>query len=169
MNTNLPLTPPSGSPQSASGAPPAIQPSTSCVGNLIKTVVFSIAAVIVCALAWGIVAYFTNKIFFWGAILIGVVVSLAAMSGFPRVNFGVAALMLIPSVALTLVAILLGDFIFYTLSAMRELQMGLLPAIQGIAEVFVELESGKEGVASMVFGGIGALVGFYNAARGGGR
>jgi hypothetical protein len=162
MNANQPVV---SQPASAITSEP--KPSSSCLGGLIKSFIISVIVVVVCAAAWGAVAYFTGKIYVWGAILIGVVVSMAAMSGFTKVNIGVALLMFIPSVALTLAAILLGDYIFYTLSAMREFGVDLSTALQGVAELFIELETSQDGKTSMLLGGIGALVGFYYAVRSG--
>lgn len=142
----------------------AEQKSDSCLVNLIKTTAFTVGVVVVCAIAWGTVAYFTNTIYFWGAIIVGLLVSAATMSGFRHVNIGIAILMLLPCLALTLLAVALGDFIYYTLVAAKELDFGLVSAVGKVAKVFIELEIG-EGKASMVFGGIGALIGFFNAVR----
>lgn len=144
----------------------AQEPPESCLGNLIKTIVFSAAAVVVCAAAWGLVAYFTNTIYFWGAIVIGLIVSVAALSGFRHVNIGIAILMLVPCLALTLLSIALGDFLYYTLIGVKEAQLDLLTSAREVAQIFIEYEiSSKDGRASMVFGGIGALLGFFNAVR----
>ena len=142
--------------------PPA--PESFGVG-LLKSLLFSLIVVILCAIAWGVVAYFTNTIYFWAAIIIGLLVSLAATSGFRRINFGIAALMFIPCLAFALLSVILGDFIFYTLSVAKEFQLDWIQAAQAVAEGFVEVETSTEGLQSMAFGGIGALVGFIAAVR----
>ena len=61
------------------------QKPESWLTNLVKTFVFSVVVVLVCAVVWGLVGYFTNTVYFWAAIVIGLLVSLAAMStGSPR-------------------------------------------------------------------------------------
>jgi hypothetical protein len=138
----------------------------SCLTNLVKTFVFSAVVVLVCAVAWGLVAYFTNTVYFWAAIVIGLLVSLAAMSGFKRVNIGIAILMFIPCLALTLLSIALGDFLYYTLLGVKEAQLDWLTSMSKVAQTFIDYEiSSKDGRASLLLGGIGALVGFFYAVR----
>ncbi|MFZ6027234.1 MAG: hypothetical protein ACOYYS_05920 [Chloroflexota bacterium] len=141
--------------------------SQSCLAGLIKSIIFSAIAVVVCAAAWGLVAYFTNTIYVWAAIVIGLLVSIAALSGFKRMNIGIALLMLVPCIALTLLSIAMGDFLYYTLMGIKEAQLDWLTSVREVAEVFIEYEiTSEDGRASLLFGGIGALVGFFNAARG---
>jgi len=142
------------------------QKPESWLTNLVKTFVFSVVVVLVCAVVWGLVGYFTNTIYFWAAIVIGLLVSLAAMSGFKRVNLGIAVLMLIPCLALTLLSIALGDFLYYTLMGVKAAQLDLLTSIGQVARTFIDYEiSSKDGRASLLLGGIGALVGFFYTVR----
>lgn len=144
----------------------ADQKPESCLTNLVKTFVFSVAVVLVCAVAWGLVGYFTNTVYFWAAIVIGLLVSLAAISGFKRVNIGIAVLMLIPCLALTLLSIALGDFLYYTLLGVKEAQLDWLTSMGQVAQIFIDYEiSSKDGRTSLLLGGIGALVGFFYAMR----
>jgi hypothetical protein len=142
------------------------QKPESWLTNLVKTFLFSVVVVLVCAVAWGLVGYFTNTIYFWAAIVIGLLVSLAAMSGFKRVNIGIAILMFIPCLVLTLLSIVLGDFLYYTLLGVKEAQLDWLTSMGQVAQAFIDYEiSSKDGRASLLFGGIGALVGFFYAVR----
>lgn len=113
-------------------------------------------------LAWGLVAYAINYIFLYGAILIGYIVAVGVLKGTGKVTrFGQ---LIIP--VLTIVSVLFGDAIFYTLIIMKSehirFSSGLLNAV--ITHLW-ELETKDSGVLSLLFALVGAGYALYSARK----
>jgi hypothetical protein len=87
--------------------------------SLIISGALAIGVTLLCAVVWGVLAYFTNSIFLYAAIGIGLVISWALTAGFRTVTTPVRVLMFLPAIVLTLVSVSLGDLIFCTCLAFR--------------------------------------------------
>lgn len=133
--------------------------------SLIISGTLAVGATLLCAVAWGVLAYFTHSIFLYAAIGIGLVIALATTAGFRTITTPIRVLMFLPAIALTLVSVSLGDLIFYTLDAMREFNVSLGEAALVILENAVEILSDPEEVKTYIFGGLGALLGVFSGMR----
>ncbi|MEO6119907.1 MAG: hypothetical protein ABIP12_04390 [Terriglobales bacterium] len=127
--------------------------------NLFLGIFYGGVAAVVGALAWGGVAYGINKIFLFGAILIGLLVAWAVIKGMGRLNF-------IGHVAiggLTVLSVLMGDVLFYTLSVMKEQNVAFSGELVGqIVANFWAIETDSQGgILSLVFGLAGAGYAIY--------
>jgi hypothetical protein len=130
--------------------------------NYPNGLILGAAAAALGGLAWGLVAYGINRIFLWGAILIGYLIATAVIKGTGKVTrFGQIMIPL-----LTLASVLFGDSIFYTLIVMKERHMAfsgkLLTAI--ITHLW-EIESKDNGVLSLLFALVGAGYALYAARK----
>src|ERR1700688_4587771 len=84
--------------------------------NYPNGLVLGIGAAALGGIAWGLVAYGINRIFLYGAILIGYFVAAAVLKGTGKVTrFGQVAIPI-----LTVTSVLFGDAIFYTLIVMKD-------------------------------------------------
>lgn len=133
--------------------------------SLIISGALALGITLVCAVVWGVLAYFTNSIFLYAAIGIGLAISWASTAGFRTITTPVRVLMFLPAIVLTLVSVSLGDLIFYTLDAMREFRVGLGDAAFVVMEHAVEILSDPEEVKTYIFGGLGALLGVFSGMR----
>jgi len=123
--------------------------------------------VLVSGLLWGAIAYVTESIYFMVAIVIGIGVTYALTFPFKRVPFLLALLLVLPAIALTILAVLWGDYVFYTLSAMNARGLDLLRAMEWVAGYFIQAAITEDGesLGSIVFAVIGAVLGFIGAVR----
>jgi hypothetical protein len=130
--------------------------------NYPNGLVLGLLAAFLGGIAWGGIAYGINRIFLYGAILIGYLVSWAVIKGTRKVTlFGQ---ILVP--ILTVASVLFGDAIFYTLAVMKEKQipfsMHLLKAI--LAHLW-EIEKEGNGILSLIFALVGAGYALYAARK----
>lgn len=133
--------------------------------NLMISGALAMGATVLCALLWGVLAYFTNSIFLYAAIGIGVVIAWATTAGFRTVTTPIRIVMFLPAIGLTLISVALGDLIFYTLHAMREFDVSLIEAALAVLENAIEILSDPEEVQTYIFGGLGALLGVFSGMR----
>ncbi len=130
--------------------------------NYPNGLVLGLAAAAIGGLAWGLVAYGINRIFLYGAILIGYFVATGVIKGTGKVTrFGQIIIPL-----LTLASVLFGDAIFYTLVVMKEEHVAytsrLLKAV--VLHLWqIEIQGG--GVLSMIFALVGAGYALYAARK----
>ncbi len=119
---------------------------------------FGAAAAVAAALLWGGVAYAANRIFLYGAIIIGAAIGFAVHKGMGKINLYGKVL----SLVLTLAAVLAGDFFFILLSVGKELAEPLTLDLAGrVADHFVEIEFAEaSGYISVLFGLVGAGIAF---------
>lgn len=132
--------------------------------RLVASGFLSIGAVLVSALGWGLLAYFTNSIYVFAAIVIGFIVAFAVTFPFKRVSLPLAFLLFFPTAALTVLSVLLGDFLYYVLSAMKQFDWSMADAIAQVTRNFVDIAR-QDSIASILFAAFGTLVGFFNAVR----
>jgi hypothetical protein len=113
-------------------------------------------------LAWGLLAYGLNRIFLYGAILIGFAVAKGVIKGTGKVTrFGQVV---IP--VLTVASVLFGDAIFYTLSVMKEERLVFSGKLLKAVVVHLwQIEMRGSGVLSVLFGLVGAGYALYSARK----
>jgi hypothetical protein len=130
--------------------------------NYPNGLVLGVVAAAVGGLAWGLVAYAINRIFLYGAILIGYFVAAGVLKGTGKVTrFGQ---IIIP--ILTIASVLFGDAIFYTLSVMKYQQVPFSAQLLNVVVVnLVQIESKGSGALSLIFGLVGAGYAVYAARK----
>ncbi len=132
------------------------------VPNYPNGLVLGTGAAVLGGAAWGLIAYAINRIFLYGAILIGYFVAGGVLKGTGKVTrFGQA---IIP--ALTVASILFGDAIFYTLVVMKHQNVPFSSKLLGavLANLWT-LESKGSGVPSLIFALVGAGYALYAARK----
>ena len=132
----------------------------SIVPNYPNGLVLGVGAAVLGGVAWGLVAYGINRIFLYGAILIGYLVARGVLKGTGRVTrFGQV---LIP--ILTVASVLFGDAIFYTLVAMKQEKVQFSGKLLGaVLSSLWELEKEGSGILSLIFAMVGAGYALYAA------
>jgi len=130
--------------------------------NYPNGLVLGLAAAALGGLAWGLVAYGINRIFLYGAILIGYFVAAGVIKGTGKVTrFGQ---IIIP--CLTLASVLFGDAIFYTLAVMKEEHVAYSSRLlKAVVLHLWQIESQGSGVLSMIFALVGAGYALYAARK----
>ena len=130
--------------------------------NYPNGLVLGLAAAAAGGLAWGFVAYGINRIFLYGAILIGYFVAAAVIKGTGKVTrFGQ---MIIP--VLTVASVLFGDAIFYTLIVMKEEHVAFSSRLLNAVVVHLwQIEIQGSGVLSLLFALVGAGYALYAARK----
>ncbi len=127
--------------------------------NLVRGLLFGTVAAFVGALAWGLVAYGLNRIFLWGAVIIGLLIAKALFYGMGKVNLvGQVAVFV-----LTVLSVIFGDVIFMTLSVMKEQNLSFsFGIVKYLVTHIVELESEGSGIMTVFFALIGAAIVVYS-------
>ncbi|KPL81154.1 hypothetical protein [Herpetosiphon geysericola] len=139
-------------------------------GNKAKALLIGLAAVVLGAIVWGLLAYFTERIFFYVAILIGMGISYAMISPFRKpVSKPILFSLVVPAILFTLLSLEIGSLITLVIFVQRELE-GSIPLGQAISFGFEALFSSEwlassDHILTVVFGVLGAGLGFYNTLK----
>jgi hypothetical protein len=130
--------------------------------NYPNGLVLGIGAAVLGGVAWGLVAYGINRIFLYGAILIGYFVAAAVIKGTGKVTrFGQ---FFIP--VLTIASVLFGDAIFYTLIIMKSEHVAFSARLlNAVVTHLWEIESKDSGILSVIFALVGAGYALYSARK----
>ena len=130
--------------------------------NYPNGLVLGLAAAAIGGLAWGLVAYGINRIFLYGAILIGYFVAAGVIKGTGKVTrFGQIIIPL-----LTLASVLFGDAIFYTLAVMKEEHVAYSSRLLKVVVLHLwQIEIQGSGVLSLFFALVGAGYALYAARK----
>ena len=132
------------------------------VPNYPNGLALGLGAAVLGGVAWGLVAYGINRIFLYGAILIGYFVAGGVLKGTGKVTRFVQ--LIIP--VLTVASVLFGDAIFYTLMLMKQESVPFSGKLLGaVLSHLWELESEGGGVLSLVFALVGAGYALYAARK----
>jgi hypothetical protein len=130
--------------------------------NYINGLALGLLAALAGSLAWGFITYWTERIFVWGAIGIGLLIGFAFFKGVGKIeNLG-----RIIVAVLTVLSVLFGDAIFFTLVLMKELNLPFsMELLQLVITKFTELESESTGYATYLFALAGALIALYSMRK----
>jgi hypothetical protein len=121
-----------------------------------------VGAALLGGIAWGLIAYGIQRIFLYGAILIGVFVARAVIKGTRKVTL--FSQIIVPF--LTVGSVLFGDAIYFALNVMKENQLAFSgKLLQVILTHLWELETRSGNFLSPVFGLVGAGYALYAARR----
>jgi hypothetical protein len=130
--------------------------------NLPLGLLYGSGAALLGSIAWGGAAYLLNRIFLWGAIIIGLFVGKAVVKGTGKVTWTARIMIGL----LTAASVAFGDAIFYALVVVKENQMAFMAALKLVLTNFWKLETAADGgVASILFGLIGAGVVVYSTRK----
>jgi hypothetical protein len=132
--------------------------------NYVNGVVFGVLAALAGSLAWGGIAFLANRIFLWGAILIGGMVAWAVVKGAGKV----APLIHVLIGVLTLASVLFGDVLFFTFMVMKEMKLSFsLDLVKRVLASFWTLETsgGRGGIATLLFALGGAAYAVYHLRK----
>ena len=134
----------------------AIQP------NYPNGVALGIGAALVGGIAWGTVAYAINRIFLYGAIIIGYFIAVAVIKGTKKVTR--LGQVLIP--VLTVASVLFGDALFFTLEIMKYKKIPFsVSLLQSVLVHLWEIEREGDGVLTLLFALVGAGYALYSARK----
>jgi hypothetical protein len=130
--------------------------------NLPLGLLYGMAAALLGSMAWAGAAYLLDRIFLWGAILIGFLVGKAVVMGTGKITWTARAMIGV----LTTASVTFGDAIYYALAVMRRDQLAFMAALKEVLANFwkIETDSGS-GVISIVFGLIGAAIVMYSMRK----
>lgn len=132
---------------------------TNLAGGLLMGAIACVAG----AIAWGGVAFAINRIFLWGAILIGYMIAWAVFKGIGKINLPGQVMVFV----YTVVSILCGDILFYSLSVSKSESIPFtFGLVAKIAANIVTIETAESnGVVSLIFGLVGAGWAVYYKGR----
>ena len=166
MTDNLSPNPSPLRPPPVLGAPPVIEDDRPWLLGMLISAAFAVLAVIAGALLYGLIAYYTESVYFYLTVICGVMVGAALAYGFPRRNWLLmAAVLIVPAVALALVSIALGELIFYTLIVVREFQASYTEAAGEVLASAVEIVTDSEVYLPYGLSALGALLGVVGVLR----
>ena len=121
--------------------------------NLPKGLLFGAIAALIGGIAWGLVAYGIDRIFLWGGVLIGALVSWAVFKGIGKIDTAGKIAVGI----LTVASVLFGDALFYALAAAREFNIPFsLELLKVALQSLWELEANENGAFSIAAALLGA-------------
>lgn len=134
-------------------------------GQLALSLLLGAVATVAVAIASGLLAATTNQVFLYAAVIAGIIVGGAMLWPMGNANPVVRIGILVVAAVLTIVAVLAGDFLYYTLRTVDRNSVGLLDAVKIAAPRFIEAEM-KDGGLSVVFGLLGTASTFFKRGRG---
>lgn len=130
--------------------------------NLPKGLLFGALAALLGGVAWGLVAYASNTIFLYGAILIGLMVCWAVFKGIGKINLAGK----ISAFVFTVASVVFGDAIFYTLAIARNEQLPVsMDLLKQVLASLPEIETSSDGLSSIAFALIGAGIVIYQKRK----
>jgi len=134
-------------------------------GSKAKALLIGLGAVVLGAIVWGLLAYFTNRIFVYVAVLIGMGISYAMISPLRKpIAKPVLFSMLIPAILFTLLSLEIGTIISSVLFLQREVDIPVGDALSFIFEILPTEDwlMDKNHLMTIGFGLLGSGLGFYN-------
>lgn len=134
-------------------------------GSKAKALLIGLGAVVLGAIVWGLLAYFTQRIFVYVAILIGVGISYAMISPLRKpVSKAVLFSLVVPAILFTLLSLELGNLITFVMTFQRDFEIPLGESISLAFDFMLSEEwlPTQDHILTVVFGLLGAGYGFYN-------
>ena len=133
---------------------------------MIAGLALGLVVVVIGAVIWGVIAHFTDTVYFIIPLAVGFAVASALLLPFKRKPILLAALLFVLCAVLTVISALLGDYVYYTLGYAKEATIPLTESAATIAKHFVEIATDSpDTIKSVGLAAIGALLGFINAMR----
>ena len=130
--------------------------------NLPLGLLYGVGAALLGSVAWGALAYLLQRIFLWGAIIIGLFVGKVVVKGTGKVTWTVRIMIGL----LTAASVAFGDSIFYALTVVKESQVAFLAALKFVLVNFWKLETDADGgIVSILFALIGAVIVMYSTRK----
>jgi hypothetical protein len=127
--------------------------------NLPLGLLYGAGAALLGSIAWGGVAYLLRRVFLWGAILVGLFVSKAVVTGIGKVTWTARGMIGV----LTAASVAFGDALFYALTLMNHDQIPFIAALKAVLASFWKIETDSDGgVISIVFALVGAIWVMYS-------
>jgi hypothetical protein len=130
--------------------------------NYVNGLALGLLAALAGSIAWGFVTYWLERIFVWAAIGIGFLIGFAFNKGAGKIeNVGRIIVAM-----LTVLSVLFGDAIFFTLVLMKEWNLPFsMELLELVITKFTELESESTGYATYLFALAGALIAIYSLRK----
>lgn len=130
--------------------------------NVPLGLLYGSGAALLGSLAWGGVAYLLHRIFLWGAIIIGLFVGKAVVTGIGKITWTARGMIGV----LTIASVAFGDAIFYALTVMSQDKVAFMAALKFVLANLVKIESDTDGgFLSILFGLIGAGIVMYSTRK----
>jgi hypothetical protein len=130
--------------------------------NLPLGLLYGMVAALLGSIAWGGVAYLLHRIFLWGAIIIGLFLGKAVVTGIGKVTWTARVMIGV----LTAASVAFGDAIYYALTVMSRDHVAFMAALKAVLANFWKIETDSDGgVISIVFGLIGATIVMYSTRK----
>ncbi len=130
--------------------------------NLPKGLLYGTLAALAGGVAWGLVAFYSNTIFLYGAILIGLLVCWAVFKGIGKINLAGK----LAAFVFTVASVVFGDAIFYTLAIARQEQLPVsMDLLKQVLASLPEIETSSDGLFSIGFALIGAGIVIYQKRK----
>jgi hypothetical protein len=122
-------------------------------------------ALVLGAVIWGLVGYFSNSVYVIIAVLIGMALAAAMLLPLRPIQKKIALIFLPIAIIATLLSILLGEMLYVVLFLMRDYEATLGEALLATVDALGEILSSSDTVMSGILGLVGALVGFFSIWR----
>lgn len=151
-----------GDSNSAPESPPS---ESNFIVRLIMGLFITAVVMVVSALAWGGIAYATQQVFVLAAVVIGFAISFGLSYPFSRVSIPLMILLVVPTLAFTVLTVLAGDMVYYTLIIADSQGLAYGEALTAAIEDYEQLLNSSDTVQSVVIACIGALLGVFNLGR----
>ena len=146
-------------------APESPPSESSFIVRLITGLFITAIVMVLSALAWGGIAYATQQVFVLAAIVIGFAVSFGLSYPFSRVSIPLMILLVVPTLILTILTVLAGNMVYYTLLIADAQQLSYSEALTAAIVDYELLLNSSNTIQSVVIACIGALLGVFNLAR----
>jgi hypothetical protein len=119
-------------------------------------------AVAVCAILWGLIGFFSGRIYFIIALLLGLAIGALILRPLRPVRKNLALVYLLSVVVATLLGLFLGELLYITLSLMRDYQATFPDALTTTVSSLGEIVSSSDTILSGFFGLLGSAIGFQS-------
>jgi hypothetical protein len=142
----------------------AKEPSKQQDQTLLLRLFYSLAlgtfAIAVGAVLWGLIGYFSGRVFFIIAVLLGIANGAFILQPLHPVRRNLAPVFLVTAALATLLSLFLGELLYISLGLMRDYQATFHDALTAAVYSLGEIVSSSDTILSGVFGLLGSAIGF---------
>lgn len=149
----------------SNSAPESPSSESSFIVRLIIGLFITAVVMVVSALAWGGIAYAVERVYVYAAVIIGFAISFGLSYPFSRVSIPVIILLVVPTLALTVLTILAGNLVQYTLLYADARQITYIQSAGAVFQDYEMVLDNPTTIPSIVIASIGALLGIFNLGR----